>query len=348
MRAETQEILDRLKAHADLAAKDLLPEGRRVGGEWHCTGTKSPLGYAVSVVLHGSKKGLVGFWGGAGREGGSLLRLATEIYGGDWKEAMDWARLFLGMRAYDPKATPQRIERQKPQPKPEAEDRRMARRIALAREIWSRGHAVEGTPAERYLLNRGLTKCDWPASLRFVPDLEWEPGAEFDGGRKVVAGPRHPALIACLQAADRTKTGIWRIYITRDGQKAALPAVKMGMGQAKGSAARLGPVGEELDIGEGLETSLALLQLNREAGVPRSVWSTLSTSGMKSLVLPPDVRRLFIYPDGDIRRRNKRSGRLMPEAGLSAGEALAARMRDESRQAKIMPTLVHGDYLDGV
>jgi DNA primase len=53
----------------------------------------------------------------------------------------------------------------------------------------------------------------------------------------------------------------------------------------------------ELVVAEGIETALSLLcgLLNG----PASVGATLSTSGMRSLRLPPIPGRLTIAPDGD-------------------------------------------------
>lgn len=57
---------------------------------------------------------------------------------------------------------------------------------------------------------------------------------------------------------------------------------------------RLAAAGETLQLCEGIETGLALLQA---AGNP--TWATLGTSGLASVVLPPGVRRVVICADGD-------------------------------------------------
>lgn len=352
MVSDLAEIRDRLQRNAEAAAKDLLPAGKRQGGEWYCSGSNSPLGYAVGVVLRGSKRGVVGFFGGS-RSGGDILTLAVECHNGDFKAACDWARLFLGMRAFDPKAgAPDRVYvPRQPDPKKLADERRYKEnRIEKAIKIWNRGVPIAGTPAELYLLNRGLERSDWPVTLRYVEALEWELGAIYKGDKWVGPGPNHPALIACLQNVDRQKTGVWRIFITPDGQKAPLEQVKVGMGSPIGSCVRLGPATEELDIGEGLETSLGLVQLNRENGYERSVWSALSTSGMMNLVVPKGVRIVRIYPDGDTGHRNKKNpdGPRLPPAGPKAALRLQERLLSEDIDARVMPYAAKKDHLDNI
>ena len=57
---------------------------------------------------------------------------------------------------------------------------------------------------------------------------------------------------------------------------------------------RLAPAGDVLMVGEGIETCLAAMQAT---GHP--AWAALSTSGLRALDLPDDVRDVIVLADGD-------------------------------------------------
>jgi DNA primase len=70
-------------------------------------------------------------------------------------------------------------------------------------------------------------------------------------------------------------------------------------------------------VGEGIETCLAAMQAT---GLP--AWAALSTSGLRSLDLPNDVRDVIVLADGD-------------EAGEAAAHHRALRWRREGRRVRI-------------
>ena len=77
-------------------------------------------------------------------------------------------------------------------------------------------------------------------------------------------------------------------------RQAPVDPVKMMLGPCRGGAVRLGVPGEILMIGEGIETSLAVMHAT---GHP--AWAALSTSGLKTLDLPETVRAVMVLADGD-------------------------------------------------
>ena len=99
--------------------------------------------------------------------------------------------------------------------------------------------------------------------------------------------------------------------------KAPVTKPKMMLGRCGGGAARLAPVGPEMVLSEGLETALSVQQAT---GLP--VWATLSTSGMRSVILPPEVKTVIIAADAD-------------EPGEKAAQAAARRFIAEGRTVKI-------------
>ena len=70
-------------------------------------------------------------------------------------------------------------------------------------------------------------------------------------------------------------------------------------------------------VGEGIETSLAAMQAT---GHP--AWAALSTSGLRSLDLPHDVRDVIVLADGD-------------EAGEAAARDCAQRWKRQGRRVRI-------------
>ena len=72
-----------------------------------------------------------------------------------------------------------------------------------------------------------------------------------------------------------------------------------------GGAVRLTPAAETLLIGEGIETCLAAMQATAQPA-----WAALSTSGMKTLSLPPIVRTVIILADHDCSGAGERAARI--------------------------------------
>ena len=70
-------------------------------------------------------------------------------------------------------------------------------------------------------------------------------------------------------------------------------------------------------VGEGIETCLAAMQAS---GNP--AWAALSTSGLRSLDLPKDVRNVIVLADGD-------------DGGEAAALDCATRWKREGRRVRI-------------
>ena len=87
----------------------------------------------------------------------------------------------------------------------------------------------------------------------------------------------------------------------------------------------------ELVVGEGIETTLAAMQLFGRAG-----WSAVYAGGLKTIELPPDVRRVIIAADNDVN-------------GVGQRNALAAydRWTAEGRSVRIKtPPAAGADFND--
>lgn len=164
------------------------------------------------------------------------------------------------------------------------------RRADQARRCWDETQPIEGTPAETYLRGRGIT-CPLPPTMRFHPECWHGPTAT-----------RFPAMVARIDGGDTF--AVHRTYL------APVQPRKAMLGRTRSGAVRVTDGHFRLAVAEGIETALSLTCGLLDS--PATVWATLSTSGMRGLILPRKTGRLTIALDGD-------------EAGRSAAHALAER-----------------------
>jgi putative DNA primase/helicase len=122
---------------------------------------------------------------------------------------------------------------------------------------------------------------------------------------------------------------IHRSFLARNGDgKAPVDPAKMMLGPCRGGVVRLAEASDVLMIGEGIETCLAAMQAT---GNP--AWAALSTSGLRSLDLPRDVRDLIVLADGD-------------EPGEAAARDAARRWKREGRRVRIARPPMGMDFND--
>lgn len=192
-----------------------------------------------------------------------------------------------------------------------------AKRIEVALAIWRSAIPAYGTLVETYLAARGINLL-LPHRLRFHPGL------------KHTSGNIWPAMVALVtQGADDTPLAIHRTFIAREGAgKAPVDPSKMMLGPCRGGVVRLGPYGDVLMIGEGIETCLAAMQASGHAA-----WAALSTSGLRALDLPDEVRDVIVLADGD-------------DAGEAAAHECALRWKRQGRRVRIARSPRGQDFND--
>jgi len=194
------------------------------------------------------------------------------------------------------------------------------KRIAHARQIYDSG--VQDARIQTYLRSRGIGLTS--------PILKFQEQAPHR------LGVRLPAMLAPVVDIDGEQIGAHMTYLRRDGAgKADLPKEyqRESRGVIHGGAIRLMPLDPkvELVISEGLETGLAAAQI---FALP--CWSAVYAGGLRSLALPPDVRRIIVAADNDV-------------SGAGQRNALAAydRWTAEGRSARIKtPPAVGTDFND--
>jgi putative DNA primase/helicase len=194
-----------------------------------------------------------------------------------------------------------------------AETRERQQRIALARDMVAESLSAGGTVVERYLreVRKVLGTHPVPPSIRYLPmasSYAWHPPS----------GGRRPVMLAVVEHVERSIVGVHRTWLALDGSaKASLDPVRMSAGLIRGGAVRLAPAGQLLMVAEGIETALAAM---RACALP--AWAALSTSGLRTLELPDDVRDVIVLADGD-------------EPGEAAARACGGRWKREGRRVRI-------------
>ena len=191
----------------------------------------------------------------------------------------------------DPSLAPRRLAAA---PIDDAKER--TQRIVDAKRMWSAAKAVNRdnfpveTPLEAYLRTRGLdikVIGGVPPSIRFDPALLHPP-----------TKLKLPAIVAAIQEPNGKIAGVHRTYLKADGSgKAEVNDQKMMKGICWTGAVRFGPVTPTLALGEGIETSLSIVQAFAEAGLGHSVWAALSLGNMGAAMLPGSIRRLVLFAD---------------------------------------------------
>ncbi len=228
----------------------------------------------------------------------------------DWREIKDVLRARGLLPERSERRRPYRRYRPPTTPKPRPADVDQQQRMEFARRKWHEAIPFVDTPAEVYLRERGLAPGPdgWPLSLRYHASL-----------KHGYTGLLLPALIAAITIwPDRDVVGIQRTFLRADGKgKAPVTKPKMMIGRCGGGAVRLAPAGPELVLSEGIETGLSVQQAT---GLP--AWATLSTSGLRAVILPIEVKTVIIAADAD-------------EPGEKAAQEAAQRFIAEGRTVKI-------------
>jgi hypothetical protein len=313
-------------------------------GVAYLTATKAKLG-SFQVHMDGPRRGQ--WYRHSQSVGGGVISLLAYLLKGctgeptkaDLADAFKEARAFLGMSGEQVdeesirKAAQDREKRDREREREQAEG--LAKRQEDAALIWQDSRPIAGTPAESYLTNRvkHLRLDPWPECLRFHPNLKHDLESTF-----------HPALVCKVVNAAGEFLGVWRIYLTEDGQKADVANPKLGKGPCGGGHIPLFEPTEHgtIAVCEGVETAFGIWMLD---GVP--VWPCMSANGVSGLELPFSVSRLLIYTDGDPHKYQEQHDRWLAPTGARAMAELAERARGEGVVPVCQPVPADRvDYLD--
>lgn len=200
--------------------------------------------------------------------------------------------------------------RRAPVAAPKPEDFTKAREYIS--KVWALSTPIKGTPAELYLLKRGIPADCIPSTLRFHPGLKYIHGKE-----KADLGT-FPCLLAPIKDKNGYILSIHRIFLTNEGEKAPVPDAKKMMpkcGYLGGSAIKTYAPGEVLGVGEGIETVLAA---RAATGMP--VWPCVSAVLMELVDIPETVRHVVIWADLDRSGTGLKSAQILGERLTALGK----------------------------
>jgi Toprim domain len=215
------------------------------------------------------------------------------------------------------------IEREVQEKRPMTEDELRNRDFAV--RIWNEAHDPRGTLVEKYL--RETRKLDLPDDLagtvlRFHPRCPWrnENTGKID---------RVPALIAAFRSIDDDSIqAIHRIALNPDATKRG----RMMLGPVRRAAVKLNQiVGDELVIGEGVETAVAARQL----GIEGAVWALGSVGAITFFPVIPGVRLLTLLVEAG-------------EASARATRICGVRWKRAGRRALTARSTVGSDFNDAL
>ena len=324
-----------LAARIEPLARELFPAGRREGSELKLGSLAGEAGRSLSICLRGAKAGVWSDFAG-GLSGDALDLVAQALYRGDKRQALAWARRWLGL-SDDVAAEPARPD---PMP-PAASDGDVERRTAFA---WKAFEAAEPriteTPVHFYLRRRGIDLGELgrqPRALRFHPAL-----ACAEIGREL------PAMVAAVTGPDGRFAAVHRTWLAQTPEgwgKAALAAPKKVLGSMGGGCIRLwrgassvplaqAAEGESVVVCEGIETGLSIAIACPE----RRILAAVSVGNMARLVLPGAVREVVIAADNDA-----------PDSQASTALQCAIdRFAREGRAVKVARSPVGSDFNDAM
>lgn len=280
MPRDASELVHRLARDAEAVCRHYLSKGRRQGSYWLVGDVRNTPGRSTFVRLKESPKRPAGKWTDAATgEHGDLLDVIRESCGlVDFHDVIEEARRFLNL----------------PRSEPEAEGRPHSSPASTgspesARRLFAMSQPIAGTVVETYLRGRGITELCGIRSLRFHPRCYYRPEAD-------ARTEMWPAMIAAVTDLQGHVTGAHRTWLDLSGRdKAPVDTPRRAMGQLLGHAVRLGPAGDVMAAGEGIETMLSL----RCVMPSMAMVAALSAAHLAALLLPATLRRLYIVRDND-------------------------------------------------
>jgi hypothetical protein len=304
---DLRELVRMLAAQAPRLAAELLPNGRREGNEWRVGSIHGEPGRSMAVHLS-PRKGGVWCDFSSGQAGDALDLIAAVLFAGDKRQAVAWARRWLGLDAgHDPAEAERRrllTERalaRAPDPDDDAARRHM-QRVALA--FWASARpSIVNTPVDAYLRGRAINLADLgrqPRALRFHPSLFHRPSGQRLPAMVAAITSTHGAHVAthCTWLAHDARAGRWR--------KVPVEPAKMVFGPMRGGTIRLwrgasnkpladAPPGDVVAIAEGIENALTVALECPEWRVLAAV----SSGNLPAIELPPQCSEIVLIADRD-------------------------------------------------
>lgn len=187
---------------------------------------------------------------------------------------------------------------------------RDAQHTLWALRAWNRLREDRKIPIKTYLRSRAIT-------LPVPPTLRWAPSCKHGLLQTFL-----PAMVAKIVGPNGGLVAVHRTYLLADGScKAPVDkdCQRLSLGPTRGGVVHLAPFDPDrpLIIGEGIETTMSLMQLR---GLPG--WAGVSTSVLKHLILPVAVRQILIAVDHDRNGAGERAARAAGQRWVAEGRCV--------------------------
>jgi hypothetical protein len=318
-RSSASEVARCLGANAEAVCRHYLSNGRRERRYWLVGDIGNSPGRSLYVRLADADGGrAAGKWTDAatGDHGDLLDIIAARCGHHAMRETLAEARRFLGL----------------PPPPPGTENRRVPKAPAgtaeAARRLWAASKPLAGSVAEIYLRKRlvgGFRELAALGPLRAHPHCFYRRSGEDSADVR----PAWPALIAAVTDEDGMVTGVHRTWLDPETRwKARIACPRRAMGHLLGHGVRFGRAGPVMAAGEGIESTLSLLQ----AAPAMPMIAGLSAAHLAAVGFPACLVRLYVARDDDA-------------AGAGALETLIARAVE--RGIRVVPLEPErGDFND--
>jgi hypothetical protein len=277
------------------------------------------------IAIKGKCQGLIKDFS-AGKNWSALEFTAQLWFGGDMREAVRWAKAWLGLDGTNPDAFKKTLAAKEARDqRDEAEAARNERKRRAAQATYLRAQEkIIDTPVDAYLLGRGIDierlhfAERWFRGVRFHPELGCAELGTDEQGKPLYT---LPAMVAAIVGGDGSFLGIHRTWLDcRNGQwvKADLKENKKSLGLFSGRNAVIrlwqgvridGQTGQinrlpkwremrfpsEVHIAEGIENALSVAVEIPEA---RCV-AGISIDNMAALTWPEAIQTVVLWRDND-------------------------------------------------
>ncbi|MBR0900977.1 toprim domain-containing protein [Bradyrhizobium tropiciagri] len=196
----------------------------------------------------------------------------------------------------------------KSRPKPEKSEPDDSQKTERAVKIWSSVSPLRGTPAEQYLIKRGIAVPE--AAFDVLGFTHWEDRLSPRSTTVV----RRAAILALVQDVVTQEPISVRVReLTRNAEAAGS---WLSLGPTTNGVIRLSePTDGELTIGEGLETCLSGMLLGYGPA-----WSVISAGGMTNFPVLDYIDCLTILVDHDESGTGQRAANACCQRWISAGK----------------------------
>lgn len=274
---------------------------------------------------------------GCGAHGGAI-DFVRQRQGLDFKAAVELLESENGLRS---------LQAARPAPPPpRVRQREDANKEEAVRRIWRDTVALEaGGIVDRYLRGRCLVP---PAEYGFgdpAVNAGWPPSIRF--GASVWHGlekRRLPAMVTAQRRSDGALGSVHRTYLKvtgRDVTKAGTARDKAMFGDPAGTCMLLGPVVDRMIGGEGIETSLAAMQLYKRSGL------AFGSRALMASVEPPFECSDFIYAaDRNKPHRDPAKSRVGEAAAWKGARAFGVGRTVQVKIPKLPAGQETGDFND--